>query len=136
MNKDSALSLLRALFTFGGSFLIGQSIGTHTVDANTWGIVSGSVITLIGAVWGYLDKSASIEGFQSAMRSGLQALGGVGVSYGLLKADTLLAILSAFPAITALAQSYTSRLKVKQVDSGKLVALPNGKVAPQGPQIK
>jgi hypothetical protein len=136
MNKHSALSLLRALFTFGGSFIMGQSIGTHAVDANTWGIVSGSIITLIGSVWGYFDKSASIEGVQSAMRSALQVLGGVGVSYGLLKADTLLSILAIVPAIIPIAQSYTSRLKVKQVDSGKLITTATGKVTPSGPQIK
>lgn len=135
MTKVTALSLARSILTVLGSYIIGHNLGGHTIDANTYGIVGGAILTLIGAVWGVMDKTTTIEGFQSAVRSVIQTIGGIGVAQGLLKADSLAAILSLIPVLAPAIQSYTSRLKVKQIDAGKLDTTDKGKVKPASPKV-
>lgn len=52
MKKDYILSIVRHLLTFGGGFLI----SSHYLDAE--GLTNGvaALITLVGIVWGVIEK--------------------------------------------------------------------------------
>lgn len=50
--KDSILSIIRHLLTFGGGYVAAQ--GWATQDELTTGI--SALITLIGVIWGIVDK--------------------------------------------------------------------------------
>ena len=136
MTKDTALSLLRTLFTLAGTYIIGHNLFGSPINANAWQEIGGAILTAVGAGWGILDKTASIEMIQSAVRSVLISIGGLLVAAGKLSGESLQAILGmATVAITAI-QSHTSKVKVQQIASGKLTVTDTGKAQPAGPQIK
>lgn len=137
MNKDTVLSILRALMTAGGSYIVGHNLFGHQVDASVWQEVAGSVIALVGAIWGVVDKTAGIEGVQSAVRSFLQSAGGFLTAAGVITGETLNAILGLATAIISVLQSHLSKVKVKQIADGTVnVSADTGKVTPAPPKIK
>ena len=133
MNKDTLLSILRAVLTFAGTLLIGKNIFGHAVDSNNYEIVAGAIITVASTIWGIVDKSAGIEQIQSAVRSVIISIGGIFVSSGLIKGDTLNSFLGLATAIIPVIQSYTSKVKVQQMVSGQVAATATGKVVTQVP---
>ena len=54
MNKESVLSIVRHLLTFGGGLLVSKGIG---LDEQMMLEAVGSIITLIGIVWGVRQKA-------------------------------------------------------------------------------
>lgn len=54
MNKESILSVVRHLLTFGGGLLVSKGIG---LDEQMMLEAVGSIITLIGIVWGVRQKA-------------------------------------------------------------------------------
>lgn len=137
MQKDTVLSIIRALMTAGGSYIVGHNLFGHQVDASVWQEVAGSIVALVGAIWGVADKSASIEGLQSAVRSVVQVIGGFLAAAGVITGETLNSILGLATAIIPVLQSHLSKVKVKQIADGTVkVSGDTGKVNPAGPQIK
>lgn len=128
MQKETIFSLLRTILTLVGTYLIGKNIFGHTVDDNIFTVISASLITLVSVVWGIVDKTATIEGVQSGVRSVFIGLGGLAVSWGFLKSEQLVAILGVLAPLLTLIQSYTSKVKVKQIHSGKVRTDITGKV--------
>mgnify|MGYP001811022370 CR=1 FL=1 len=53
MLRDSVLSFVRHLLTFGGGFAIAKG----WVDTGTLELAVGAVVTLAGVVWGIFDKA-------------------------------------------------------------------------------
>jgi len=136
MQKDAVLSILRAILTMGGSYIVGHNLFGHTVDASIWQEVAGSVIALSAAIWGIADKTANIEGVQSALRSVIISVGGFLTAAGVISGDTLNSILGLITALAPILQSHLSKVKVKQIATGDLkVSADTGKVAPAPPKI-
>jgi hypothetical protein len=54
MLRDSVLSFVRHLLTFGGGFAIAKG----WVDEATMQMAVGSIVTLAGIAWGIFDKAA------------------------------------------------------------------------------
>ncbi len=136
MSKDTVLSLLRTLLTVAGSYILAHNLFGPVVNQDGITQAGGAIIALVGAVWGYFDKSTSIEGLQSAVRSVFQIVGGFLVASGKLSGQSLDTILGFITSLGPVLQSYTSRLKVKQLDQGKIVTHASGKVQLATPPIK
>jgi len=52
LTREQVLGILRHVLTFGGGILVAKGL----IDETTWAEVSGSAITLIGAIWSILAK--------------------------------------------------------------------------------
>lgn len=118
--KDTWLSILRTVFTFAGTYFVGRNIFGHTIDSNTLEIVGGSILALGSIIWGIVDKSAGIEQIESALRSILISLGGVAVSFGLIKNEVVITLLALLTPIITLIQSWTSKAKVEKIAKSEL----------------
>jgi hypothetical protein len=53
MTKEQVLGILRHTLTFAGGILLMKGI----IDESTWTEISGSTLTLIGAIWSVIDKN-------------------------------------------------------------------------------
>lgn len=136
MNKATGLSLLRTLLTVAGSYILAHNLFGPVINQDALTQIGGAVMALAGAIWGYFDKTASIEGLQSAIRSVVQIVGGFLVAAGKLSGQSLDMALGLVTTLVPVLQSHISRVKVQQLDSGKLTTNANGKVTAAGPQIK
>ena len=136
MNKDTLLSLVRTLLTLAGTYIIGHNLFGKPIDADAWQEVGGALLTVFGVGWGILDKSATAEMIESAIRSVVISIGGLLVAAGKLSGETLQAILGLVAVVATAIQSHTSKVKVKQIASGQLSVTDKGKAVPAGPQIK
>ena len=125
--KENFFAVLRALLTFAGTFLIGHNLFGKTLDSSTAEIVIGAVVSLGGIIWGLIDKTTGIDTALSALRSVLLVIGGLGVSWGLLSANTFESIISLVTALIPILQSSLGKAKVVQLSSGQIVP---EKVAP------
>jgi hypothetical protein len=54
MLRDSVLSFVRHLLTFGGGFVVAKG----WVDTGTLELAVGAVVTLAGIAWGIFDKAS------------------------------------------------------------------------------
>lgn len=52
MKKEQYLSILRHFLTFSGGVLVVQGV----LDEALWAELSGAVMTLVGGIWGVMDK--------------------------------------------------------------------------------
>lgn len=121
MTKDNLLSLLRTLLTFFGMYFIGHKFLGQPITTDVWDIIIGSGLTLIGTVWSIVDKSATIEKVEAAIRSVFIGFGGFLVTAGIIKAETLASIIGLITPILAFIQSVMAKAKVKQLAVGNLV---------------
>jgi hypothetical protein len=130
---QNLLSALRAIGALIGSYLVGHAIFGHTVTADVWQVVGGAFLTVVSAAWGIWTKTSTIEGIESSVRSVLAALGGLGVSYGVISASQLATILAAIVPLAVWIQSVLSKSKTQQIAAGTVAALPTGKVVTMTP---
>lgn len=121
MNKETAKSIGRALLTLIGTVLIGKNVLGHAIDENLLQELGGVAFAFGGIIWGIFDHSATIEKIQSVLHSGLVVIAGVGISWGLISAQTAMAIIGLATAAIPVILSYTSKVKIKQADAGKIV---------------
>ena len=59
MTKEQILGILRHTLTFAGGILLMKGI----IDESTWTEISGSALTLIGAIWSVIDKNKKLAKF-------------------------------------------------------------------------
>jgi hypothetical protein len=136
MTKATGLSLFRTLLTLAGTYIIGHNLFGKPIDANVWQEVGAAALTAFSVGWGVLDKTATVEMVQSAIRSVLITFGGLLVAAGKLSGQSLEAIVGVGAVIVTAIQSHTSKVKIKQIASGQLTVTDKGKAAPAPPQIK
>lgn len=120
MKKDQIISAVRSLLLAVGAFFAGKMFFGTALDTNVWEGVVGSVVGLGAAIWGVLDKTATIEMLQSALRSIVIVAGGFLITTGKLKEDALNSILSLVAVITPMLYGWLSQLKSKAIAKGKL----------------
>lgn len=137
MTKENLLSLIRTILTLIGSYLVGHAfLGGHLTD-EVWQTIGGAIMTLIGTIWGILDKSVGVEQAESGFRSAGIALGGILVAAGKISNQTLESFLALGAAIIPFILSSLGKAKLKQIDSGKIDVNAKGKsiaaVAPVPP---
>lgn len=120
MGKDSILSLVRYALLAVGAYLVGKNFLGVEID-NDWiqGTI-GIVLSLGGAVWGWFDKTATLEQIQSAFRSAFSFLGVMLVGSGIIKDEVLQSVLGGLPIILSYLYAQTSKAKNKQVANGDL----------------
>jgi hypothetical protein len=136
MQQANFISTLRALLVLAGSYLVGHNLFGKPLDSQTWEIIVGALVTVATTIWGIADKSTTLEGFESALRSVLTSIGGLFVASGQLSGDNLNAILGLIPAIATSLQSYLSKSKVQQIATGTVTPSDTGKVTKSIPPAK
>lgn len=112
------LSLLRAIGAFIGALLVGHAYFGHTVSTDTLQVFGGAALTLATLIWGFATKTSTIEAVESSIRSIVAALGGVGVSAGLITGQQLATALAAIIPVAVYVQSVISKYKNKAIASG------------------
>lgn len=132
--EANILSLLRTVLTLAGSYVAGHAFMGIQVDSSIWEEVIGSVVAVVSTVWGIVDKTATIDAVQSAVRSVIISIGGIFVAHGKLSEETLTQILGLALAIIPFMQSWTAKIKGKQVAAGSIVpSASTGKFVTQEP---
>jgi hypothetical protein len=115
---QNLLSALRAIGTLIGAYLVGHAIFGHTITADVWQVVGGAFLTIVSTAWGIWTKTSDIEGIESAARSVISALGGLGVSAGVISGSQLAAILAAIIPLATFIQSALAKSKNQQIAAG------------------
>lgn len=117
--KANILSLLRTLLTFAGTFLIGHSLLKQPITTDVWDMIIGVTSAGIGTIWGIVDKTATWDMIESGIRSVLVGAGGFLVTAGLLKDETLQAVIGLITPVLAFIQSSMSKAKVVSLATGQ-----------------
>jgi hypothetical protein len=125
---QNVLSALRAVGSLIGAYLVGHAVFGHTITADVWQVIGGAVLTIVSAAWGVWTKTSTIEGIESSIRSVLAALGGLGVSAGVISGSQLAAALAAIIPLATVIQSALAKSKTQQIAAGTVIPLPTGKV--------
>jgi hypothetical protein len=125
---QNLLSALRAIGALVGSYLVGHAVFGHTVTADVWQVVGGAFLTVVSTAWGIWTKTSNIEGLESAARSVISALGGLGVSAGVISGQQLATILAAIIPLATFIQSALAKSKTQQIASGAVTVTPAAQV--------
>jgi hypothetical protein len=125
---QNLLSALRAIGALVGSYLVGHAVFGHTVTADVWQVVGGAFLTVVSTAWGIWTKTSNIEGLESAARSVISALGGLGVSAGVISGQQLATILAAIIPLATFIQSALAKSKTQQISAGTVTTNSAGQV--------
>lgn len=120
MTKETGLSLLRSLIMLVGSFLIGHKLFNQAVDAPTWEIWGGALLSLGSLVWSVVDKSLGIEMLQTTIRQVLTAAGGILIASGKLDSARVESIVGFVLAALPFLYGILSRKKSASIITGKI----------------
>jgi hypothetical protein len=132
---QNLLSALRAIGTLIGAYLVGHAIFGHTITADVWQVVGGAFLTVVSTAWGIWTKTSDIEGIESAARSVISALGGLGVSAGVISGSQLAAILAAIIPLATFIQSALAKSKNQQIAAGTVTPTTAGTATTTVPSI-
>lgn len=133
MSTSMSGSLVRALFTLIGTFVIGRTFHGHVLVSTTFDVISGSVLTLLSIIWSLRNGTATEQNLESMLRQLLQGIGGLVVGWGLLNATQLGEIISFVVLAIPMVWGYLSKSKTAKIAAGKLTAQSNGYVTKSGP---
>ena len=120
MNKETVFSLVRAVLTSLGVFLLGKNLLGNKIDQSVIEMLSGSAMALVSLVWSVLSKEAGIEIIQTTLRQVLVGVGGLLVASGKVTGEKLEAVLGLLTALVPFLYSILSRKKTANIVSGKL----------------
>lgn len=120
MNKDLALSLLRSILTVAGSYLLGKNLLGNSIDSTLWQEVVGAVLSLVGTVWGIVQKTATVDAISSGVRSLAIFIGGLLVASGKLSSGALDSWLGLVTTLVMVILSQVSRTKANQISDGTI----------------
>lgn len=120
MQKDSILSLVRYALLAVGAYLVGKNFLGQDIDDDWLQGAIGIVLSLGSAVWGWFDKTATLEQIQSAFRSAFSFLGVMLVGSGIIKDQVLQSVLGGLPVILSYLYAQTSKAKNKQIATGEV----------------
>ncbi len=110
---EKVLSFVRTLLIAVGAFLIGHHFLGVTVDAAWWDVFVGSILTLVGGIWSWVDKELDTEKKISLVRNAIVFIGGLLVSAGVIGDSLLQQVLGLLAAILPFILGNYLRGKVK-----------------------
>jgi hypothetical protein len=99
MTRETFLGYLRTAMNIVGSLIVGSVIAGHAVTAPVLEGVIGGALSVAATIWGIADKTAGLEQITSALSKVITFAGGLLVSSGLLKDNTLTAIGGLIPLL-------------------------------------
>jgi hypothetical protein len=120
MGKDSILSLIRYALVAVGAYLVGKNFLGQEIDDELWQGIMGAAFALGGAVWGWFDKTATLEQIQSGFRSAISFLGMMLVGSGIIKDEVLQSVIGGLPIILSFLYARTSSVKNSQIAKGEV----------------
>lgn len=120
MNKDTFFGYLRTAMTIVGSLLVGKAIFGHNVDTEVINSVIGGALFVGSAVWGIVDKTATLEMITSALSKTITFIGGLFVTSGWLKDSTLTAIMGLVPLLAAEIGKRVNNAKEQKIVTGTM----------------
>jgi hypothetical protein len=135
MNTSTLGSLVRALLTLIGTFLIGKTIFGHPLLGPTWDTITGGMLTAGSIGWSIYNGTATEETLESLVRQLLQGAGGLLVGSGLLNSSELAAITSFVILSVPIVWGYLSKAKTAKIANGTLNAQSTGKVVKASPKV-
>lgn len=115
MDKDRLFSVIRYILTAVGAWLVGKTVFGTVVDPNYWETVIGIAMAVISTVWGFVDKSLALEGFQGALRQIVAFFGGVTVSKGWISAESFTMVSGLVLSAAAWIYSWLSHRKTARL---------------------
>jgi hypothetical protein len=110
--------MIRALMTAIGFFLMGKNLLGNPVDQVMMEMLSGVVLAGVSVYWGIVDKTVTIEAWQSFLRQLIVGVGGLLIAKGRISAELLNDILGAALAIIPVLYSVLSRQKSNNLAQG------------------
>lgn len=120
MTQEQLFGLLRAILTLAGTYLFGHNIFGNAIDASLWQEIAGGVMVVASFVWSILEKSLTLEIFQSSILKIIMVVGGLLVTSGKLTGAALQAWIAALTALLPIIYSYLSKMKSQQIQSGEI----------------
>lgn len=118
MSRQSIVTMIRALMTAVGFFLMGKNLLGNPVDQVMMEMFSGVILTGVSVYWGIVDKNVTIEAWQSFIRQLIVGVGGLLIAKGWVSAEMLNEILGAALAIMPVIYSILSRKKSTEISDG------------------
>lgn len=122
MTKETGLSLIRAILTLVGSYLLGKQILGSVVDQNWLIIVITGAVTLASVIWGIVSKDIAAEQVASGLRSVIMSVGMIFVASGKLSTNNLEQVALIVVTVIPFILSKLNR------DTNKEIANPNNPV--------
>lgn len=120
MNKQLFFTLLKTLLTFGGSYLVGHNLFGASVDNSTLEVLVGAAMAVGSTVWSFFDKTYTIESLQAVVRQVILVIGGLLVSSGRVKDETVKQIEGLALVLIPFLQSILSKKKAEQIQTGEI----------------
>lgn len=120
MSKEIWWSLLRTVLTALGAFLIGKNIWGQPIDNELWQSIIGVIMAVGSIIWGFFDKSNTLEAVQSALRSVFVVVGGLLIASGKVSAGTLESISGVILAVLPFVYRLLSKQKTDMIAAGTL----------------
>ena len=130
MNKETIFTLLRALLTTVGTFLIGKNLFGANIDDSLWQVILGALMSVASIVWGIMTKSLGLEMWQSGIRQLFLAVGGILLASGKLSPEKLESLLGLVTAVGVFVYSLISKVKSNQLVDGTISTTQLSKTAP------
>lgn len=118
MSRQSIVTMIRALMTAIGFFLMGKNLLGNPVDQVMMEMFSGVTLAGVSVYWGIVDKTVTIEAWQSFIRQLIVGVGGLLIAKGRVSAEMLNDILGAALAIMPVIYSILSRKKSTEISHG------------------
>ncbi|MBC7509390.1 MAG: hypothetical protein H7320_11690 [Ferruginibacter sp.] len=120
MSKDSTLSILRTLLMAVAAFLIGKNLFGNAIDASIAEQLGGAFLAIVTLIWSFVDKTSTLEGFQSTVKGFIVFGGGLAIAAGKLRQEALEVILGLLSILGPMLYSYLSRLKTRGLSNGTI----------------
>jgi len=106
-------SLIRALLSALGAFLIGHAIWKTPITTSFWDDFTGIVIAVGSLIWGIKSKTATVEMLEATAKSVITFAGGLFVTAGVLSSDQLVTIVAFGSMLAGYVFSAASKKKVQ-----------------------
>jgi hypothetical protein len=120
MTRDTFLGYLRTVMNIIGSLIVGSVIAGHAITNEVLEVVIGGGLSVAATIWGIVDKTAGLEQITSAISKVITFAGGLLVSSGFLKDNTLQAVTGLVPLLADEINKRIHSKKDENIATGKL----------------
>lgn len=117
---SNIFAIIRTLLSLFGAWLLGHNLFGTTIDESLWQEIAGTVLVVISLVWTILDKTAGIEKVEGVIRQFLTAAGGLFISLGIIKEETVTIISGVISSLLPYILSLLGKKKSQDIATGEL----------------